>query len=157
MLTLKFDDVYNKMPGLLKALKSSKPVRSGGIWKKEKADIPKRGVYVFYEKRKAMYVGRSNNLPARIDGHGAASGTQYGATFAFKLLKEKVGDKNCQGKTRKDIQEEFTNEYTTQRERVRKMDVKVVEVSDQVEQAIFEIYTILALDTTPKYNEFRTT
>ena len=37
------------------------------------------------------------------------------------------------------------------------MDVRVVEVADQVEQTIFEIYAILALNTTPKYNEFRTT
>ena len=37
------------------------------------------------------------------------------------------------------------------------MDVRIAEVNDQVEQAIFEIYAILALRTTPKYNEFRTT
>ncbi len=154
---MKFDEAYNKMPGLLKTLKRSKAVRSGGRWQKNRAELPKKGVYVFYENGRAMYIGRSNNLSSRIEGHGAASGTQYGATFAFKLLKEKVGEEKCQGKTRKEIQAEFTAEYQAERVRVRNMEVKVVEVNDQVEQAIFEIYAILALRTTPKYNEFRTT
>ena len=48
-------------------------------------------------------------------------------------------------------------EYKRQRARVRNMDVRVVEIADQVEQTIFGIYAILALNTTPKYNEFRTT
>ena len=37
------------------------------------------------------------------------------------------------------------------------MEIQVVEITDQVEQTVFEIYAILALGTTPKYNEFRTT
>ena len=153
---MKFDETADMMPDLLKTLKSSNPVRSRGSWQK-KAEVPRSGVYVFYENGKPLYVGRSNNLPARIEGHGAASGTQYGATFAFKLLKEKVGEKGCQGKTRKEIQTAFKDEYKKQRTRVRNMDVRVVKIAGQVEQTIFEIYAILALDTTPKYNEFRTT
>ena len=43
MLTLKFDEAYNKMPGLLETLKRSKPVRSGGAWQKNKSDLPKKG------------------------------------------------------------------------------------------------------------------
>ena len=152
-----FDEAADKMPALLEALKSSKQVRAQGSWQTKKAEVPKNGIYVFYENGKPLYVGRSNNLTARIEGHGAAGGTQYGATFAFKLLKEKVGEKNCQGKTRREIQAAFKDEYRTQRTRVRNMDVRVVEVTDQVEQSIFEIYAILALDTTPYYNEFRTT
>ena len=152
-----FDEAAKNMPGLLGILKSSEPVGSGGNWQQDKDKIPKSGVYVFVENETALYVGRSNNLPARIEGHGAAGGTQYGATFAFKLLKEEVGEKRCQDMTRKDIQAVFKYEYTRQRARVRNMDVRVVEVADQVEQTIFEIYAILALNTTPKYNEFRTT
>ena len=59
--------------------------------------------------------------------------------------------------TRKEIQAAFKDEYERQRTRVRNMDVRVVEVTDQVEQTIFAIYAILALDTPSKYNEFRTT
>ena len=82
----------------VKGAEESKPVRSRGVWRKKKGDLPKKVVYVFYHKKKVLYVGRSNNLPARMTGHGAASGTQYGATFAFKLLKEKVGKKNCRAR-----------------------------------------------------------
>ena len=153
---MEFDEAADKMPDLLKARKSREPVRFRGSWQKKKAEVPRNGVYVFYENGKPLYVGRSNSLAVRIEGHGAANGTQYGATFAFKLLKEKVGGKNSQGMTSKEMQVAFKDEYERQRARVRKMDVRVVQVTDQVEQTIFEIYAILALTTTPKYNEFRT-
>ena len=71
---MKFYEAYNKMPGLLKTLDSSEPVRSRRVWRKKKGDLPKKGIYVSYQKRKAMYVGRSNNLPAQITGHGTANG-----------------------------------------------------------------------------------
>ena len=152
---MKFDQAANKMPGFFDRLKASKPVRSHGEWIVDK--VPNKGIYVFYEDGKPLYVGRSNNLRARINGHGASSGTQYGATFAFKLLKDKIGPDACKGKTRKQIQAEYPEEYRSQRGRVARMDVRVVGVPCQVEQAIFEIYSILQLGTTPKYNEFRTT
>ena len=81
---MKFDQAANKMPGFFDRLKASKPVRSHGEWIVDK--VPNKGIYVFYEDGKPLYVGRSNNLRARINGHGASSETQYGATFAFKLL-----------------------------------------------------------------------
>ena len=37
------------------------------------------------------------------------------------------------------------------------MEVRVAKVSDQVEQANFEIYSILALGTTSKYNDLHPT
>ena len=38
--------------------------------------LPDRGVYVFYEGEKALYVGRSNQIWERIRTHGRAGATQ---------------------------------------------------------------------------------
>ena len=47
--------------------------------------LPDRGVYVFYEGEKPMYVGRSNQIWERIRTHGRNGATHNQATFAFRL------------------------------------------------------------------------
>ena len=113
--------------------------------------MPKQGVYVLYEGGKPIYVGRSNNIPQRIRGHSASS-RHESATFAFKLLREKLG--NPEG-TRKEVQEENQEEYDLQRKRVGDMAIRAVEIKDQRDQTVFEIYAVLALGTT-RYNTFET-
>jgi excinuclease UvrABC nuclease subunit len=49
--------------------------------------IPSKGVYVFYEDNKPIYVGRSNRMRKRIKEHFAISSTHHSATFAFKLAR----------------------------------------------------------------------
>ena len=151
---MKFEEVVEKLPGYFDKLIGSEPVRCQEQWT---GKVPDCGIYVFFECDEPFYVGRSNKLGERIKGHGALSGTQYGATFAFKLLKDKVGGKACEGKTRKEIQDEYKALFQKERERVRKMDVRVVGITNQVEQTLFETYAILRSGTTPKYNEFHTT
>ena len=48
--------------------------------------LPDRGVYVFYDGEKALYVDRSNQIWERIRTHGRAGATHNQATFAFRLL-----------------------------------------------------------------------
>ena len=76
------------------------------------------------------------------------------ATFAFKLLLEEIGEQS--DLTRKQIQDLYPQEYRCQRDRVRRMEVRVVEITDQVEQTLFEIYAVLELGTAPLYNTFET-
>ena len=114
--------------------------------------VPKSGVYVFYEDGSPIYVGRSNNMLHRIKGHGASSSRHYTATFAFKLYREAIG--NPPG-TRQQVQALDPAEYERQRQRVRSMTIRAVEVTDQRIQTVFETYVVLALDTT-RYNTFET-
>ena len=58
---------------------------------------------------------------------------------------------------REQIANVHREEFAKQRARVRRMEVRTVEVIDQVEQTIFEIYATLALlGSNPKYTTFGT-
>ena len=141
-----FQRIVERMEGLLEKLRGSPEYARDRM-----RGMPRQGVYVLYEGGKPIYVGRSNNIPQRIRGHSAAS-RHESATFAFKLLREKLG--NPEG-TRKEVQEEYQEEYDLQRKRVGDMTIRVVEIEDQREQTVFEIYAVLALGTT-RYNTFET-
>ena len=117
------------------------------------SDAPQNGVYVFYEKGKPIYVGRSNNLRGRIREHGAASSDRYSATFAFKLLRRELSDPK--GKA-EDIERAHKEEYHQQRERVRAMTFRAVSITDHLEQTLFEVYAIIEMGTAPQYNDFET-
>ncbi len=117
------------------------------------SDAPHTGVYVFYEKGKPIYVGRSRNLRRRIREHGAASSERYSATFAFKLLRQKLSDPK--GKAA-DIERDHKEEYHQQRERVRMMTFRAVSITNQLEQTLFEVYAIIEMGTAPQYNDFET-
>ena len=139
------------MPELLQNLES-KPPRT----KENLVDIPERGVYVFYENDKALYVGRSNRLKARLREHCRESSTHNSATFAFNLAKEKMrlGQGMTVRVTRKELQKApgFERAFYEARKRVSEMKIRVVQIDDQVTQALFEIYAALALEA--PYNDF---
>lgn len=53
----------------------------------------------------------------------------------------------------------FKKLFDTTKKTVRKMDIRIVEVTDPIEQAVFEVYTALELGTTREqggYNNFGT-
>jgi hypothetical protein len=77
MDTSQFDRVVAKMPELLTQLQSSPMLARGSLPK-----LPERGVYVFYEGGRPIYVGRSRNMRARILNHGRPSSMHNAATFA---------------------------------------------------------------------------
>ena len=110
-------------------------------------------MYVLYERGEPIYVGRSNRMRDRIREHGADGSDRYSATFAFKLLREKLGEPEG---TAKEIAEAHSEEFRRQRERVRAMTFRAVPIEDQLEQHLFETYTILELGTYPEYNDFDT-
>lgn len=116
-------------------------------------EAPEKGVYVFYESRRPIYVGRSNRMRARIREHGAESSDRYSATFAFRLLRMHL---DAPAGTAKEIEEAYREEYRRQRERVRAMTFRAVPIEDQLLQTLFEIYAILELGTYPEYNDFDT-
>ena len=89
----------------------------------------------------------------RIREHGADSSDRHSATFAFKLLREALSEP--EGKA-EDVEKVYKEAYRKQRKRVRAMTFQAVSITSQLEQTLFEIYAILTLGTTPKYNDFKT-
>ena len=123
--------------------------------------IPMKGIYVFYKSGKPLYVGRSDRMRERIREHGRPSSLHNSATFAFLLAMKMATCKgiDCTGRTRDDLQiaDDFKPLYDQAKERVRNMQVKVVEVDDAIEQSVFEVYAALHLKTTREhggYNDF---
>ena len=145
-----FLEIVAKMDSLLRDLEAS-PRRS---WDTLQFLSRRGGVYVFYECGHPIYVGRTRHIQERIRQHGDPSSRKESATFAFQLLKDKVP---TQKRTRAEIERDYASEFAHERERIRKMCVRAVEIEDQVVQTFFELYAILALDTM-KYNAnaFRT-
>ena len=148
-----FQDIVKQMEPLLKTLEECPAIPWDNL-----RGIPQEGVYAFYEHGEPIYVGRSNGMRQRIRQHGAVSSRHGSATFAFKLLLEKKGEpgRHRSSAPRKELEERHSEEYSRQRERIRNMTVRVVEIEDQRVQAVFETYAILALGTT-RYNTFHTT
>ena len=123
--------------------------------------ITEKGIYVFYESGKPVYVGRSDRLRSRILEHGRPSSLHNSATLAFLLAMDMATSKgiDCTGKKRDDLQiaEDFKPLFDKAKELVRNMEVKVLKVDDAIEQAVFEVYVALHLKTTREhggYNDF---
>ena len=151
-MDIEFKKLIEQMPQLLGNLKRKKPLAMSNL-----GGIPTRGVYVFYEKNKPIYVGRSNRLKSRIREHYRESSTHNSATFAFNLAKEEMGINQRTPITRKELEKApgFDRAFYEARLRVKEMEVRVVQIDDQATQALFEIYAVLALKTR-RYNNFRT-
>ena len=125
-------------------------------------DLPMKGVYVFYENGEPVYVGRvgqnsKQTMRDRIGQHTRQSSGHNTATFAFKLLQEhlEVPIGHVKGRTREELAKKNDEAFKSQKKRVRNMTVRAVDVTDSKEQALFELYAIIALNTT-RYNSFDT-
>jgi hypothetical protein len=149
-----FNELVKKMPELLQKLKAG-PL----LTRENLKGIPQKGVYIFYENGKPLYVGRSNNMKDRILEHGQNSSGHHSAQFAFNLAKEEMKiDQGIHSShiTRKELEDApgFKQAFFEARMRVRDMKVRVVEIDNQLTQALFEIYAALTLKT--PYNDFST-
>ena len=149
----RFKKLIEEMPGMLQSLES-KPFRT----RDNLVGIPAQGVYVFYENNKALYVGRSNRLKERIQEHSRPSSKKNSATFAFNIAGKEMARYRdiSMYVTRKELEQisGFNRGFVKAKKRVSKMKIRVVQIDNQIEQALFEIYAALALKTS--YNDFRT-
>lgn len=116
------------------------------------------GVYLLSERNKPLYAGRSNNIRRRLRYHTCAS--HYLATFAFLLAREETGKHRASYKpkeSRDDLLKNnpsFKSAFDKARDRIREMNVQVIEERDPVRQALLEIY--VAFVSQAKYNNFDT-
>ena len=129
-----------------------KPVREVAIPHKTE------GIYVFYEDGKPLRVGTSRNLRQRVKQH--CRGNHRSAAFAKLLARCETGIK---GGTRPGEGWEsqcakfsqLHEEFEKARNRVRKMSVRWIEVSDRDVRYLLEFYAAKELPT--PYNDFSET
>lgn len=113
--------------------------------------VEAKGLYVLYEGDRAMYVGRSDDIGGRLLVHGRPNGGSESATLAFNIAKALFP--GTYPDSRKEFQQKEPALFTEAKERVRKMRARVIEVENDNEQAILEVYLHMELDTL--LNSFR--
>jgi len=151
----RFKKLADRMPLLLQSLLEQPLIARDDIGV---IQVPEKGVYVFFENNKPIYVGRSNRLKKRIKEHSQISSDQYSATLAFRIAKQntlilqKKGGKQTNEQLMKNSV--FREKFEAAKDRIARTRIRFIEVEDQVEQAMFEIYAALVLDT--ELNDFST-
>jgi len=115
------------------------------------------GLYLPSEAGEDLYVGRSSRgLRKRLRGHGV--GTHFSSSFAFLLARDETGIKASYKKegSRAALMDHaiFRPAFDRAIDRIKKMDVRLLELADDHEQYLLELYTALRLKT--KHNHFRT-
>ena len=150
-----FEDIVEKMPTYMERLEGCEPIR---MFTKGERDLLRRripdnvGIYVLYENGEPVYVGRSDKLADRLLSHGRPSSGSESATFAFNLARSECP--LYAAMSRQDLLRDavFRRGFDSAKERVRRMEVRVVSLADPIEQTIFEVYAHLQLDT--PFNSF---
>jgi hypothetical protein len=152
----KFASLVETLAPKLDRLLAMPPLTDGALPR----GIPECGVYLFTENSKHLYVGRSNDLRGRYGRHCRPGATDRQAAFAFQLAREVTGrvirsykqDEN----SRRALMElpDFCDAFTAAKARIRRMDYRFVEETDQNCQALLEIYCSIVLGT--PYNDFKT-
>ncbi|MCY3691666.1 MAG: GIY-YIG nuclease family protein [Chloroflexota bacterium] len=145
-----WESVSERMPELLATLKSCELLhrdRRGQL-----PQVPERGIYVFYHGDRPFYVGRTDRMRQRLQEHGRPSSGHNSATLAFAMafrIAKSQGMDSIDASSRGALQDdpEFEKWFDTTKEIVSKMGIRVVEVTDPIEQAVFEVYAALELGT----------
>ncbi|HKW34594.1 MAG TPA: GIY-YIG nuclease family protein [Candidatus Acidoferrum sp.] len=131
------------------------PVKMSALPKR----LPEKCVYLFSEGEQTLYVGRTRRLRQRLRQHSVAGAQHNQAVFAFKLAREVTGRTvaaySIKGsRAALSVEPLFAEAFTQAKARVRKMDLRFVEETDPLRQALLEIYVSIVLGT--KYNDFDT-
>lgn len=149
----KFRELVDSLEPKYLALLSMPPVRFGSLPK----EIPLRGIYLFSEGATHLYVGRTNGIRKRLQNHCRLSGTHFTATFAFRIARHATGltkasyaQKGSRGQLTQDPV--FGPAFGAAKKRVNAMDIRFIEETDPVRQALLEIYVASALQT--PFNDF---
>src|SRR5687767_6737422 len=82
-----FQEVLDDLEPKFKELINSNPVTYSQL----PSVMPKRGIYLFSEGDRHLYVGRTNRLRQRLSGHCSPSSTHLSAAFAFRIARLETG------------------------------------------------------------------
>jgi hypothetical protein len=139
----------------LERLTVMRPVTIKGLPKA----APSQCIYLFSEGPRHLYVGRTRHLRQRLRQHSIPASQHNQAVFAFRLAREMTGRLvaaySAEGsRVTLCSDPEFGAVFMKAKERVRSMDVRYVEETDPLRQALLEIYASIVLKT--PYNDFNT-
>jgi predicted GIY-YIG superfamily endonuclease len=120
-------------------------------------NMPMRGIYLFSDGARHLYVGRSNNIRGRIHLHCRPGSQHNQATFAFRMARHQTGRMAASYTTsgsRAELarDEVFGPIFIACKANIRLYDLRFVEEDNATRQALLEIYTATVLDT--PYNDF---
>lgn len=106
-----------------------------------------------------LYVGRTRKLRSRLRQHSIPAAQHNQAVFAFKLAREATSFTEASFRSkgsRRDLLADprFADAFGGAKARIREMDLRFVEETDPLRQALLEIYAAVTLGT--KYNDFET-
>jgi len=139
----------------LRALLASAAVKADEL----PIEMPASGVYLFTERGRHLYIGRSNRLRKRIPLHYRRASKYSSAAFAFRLARKATRREVASYKTegsRKQLAADptFARAFLRAKERIRWMEVRFVEEKDQLRQTLLEVYVAAVLST--PHNDFGT-
>jgi hypothetical protein len=141
-----FERIIRKFPGWLDLLQKNPPLSRDDL-----SNVPDQGIYVYYNKENLpIYVGRSDRMRTRLLEHSRPSSGHTSATFAYLMAREKWNVLHPdETRTRKELEtnEDFSKVYGEKKQELASMKVRVIEIVDPAEQALFEIYASLELET----------
>lgn len=161
-----WESVSERMPELLATLTSSELLHRNP--RGQLPEVPERGIYVFYEGCRPRYVGRSGKVDGnpgmmrrRIQQHSQNKASHNKAALAFRMAERKAAKCGIKRglRSRSDFQKdkEFKPFFDKAKAEVREMKIRVVEITDAIEQTVFEVFAALKLKTTVQqggYNDF---
>jgi predicted GIY-YIG superfamily endonuclease len=141
-----FEAIIKKFPGWLDLLQKKSPLTRDDL-----SQVPDQGIYVYYNKENhPVYVGRSDRMKTRLQEHSRPSSGHTSATFAYlkarKMWKENHPEES---RSRKELEndDDFSVVYNEMKKELAAMNVRVIEIVNPAEQALFEIYASLELGT----------
>jgi hypothetical protein len=154
ILNEKFAEYVAELPLLTEGLRSSSPLTLDQI-----ARLNTPGLYSFSEEGKVLYIGRTKNFRKRHGNHCDAGSGENTAAFAFLLARQETGIlKAAYSKvgSRKSLMQDavFHAAFQHAKARIRKMEVRFVEVSDHNLQHLLELYASMELKSA--HNKFET-
>ncbi len=152
-MDMQFKALVESLEPKFRALVDSTPFQYASLPR----TLPKRGVYLFSEAGRHLYVGRTNNLRNRLAGHCRPSGTHFTATCAFRIAREATGRLKATytaagSRAQLVLESDFAEAFAQAKNRLARLEIRAVEEGDPVRQALLEIYIATVLKT--PYNDF---
>ena len=114
------------------------------------ADFP--GCYVFLDAKKPVYVGISRSVIKRLVQH-LNYDSHYSASLVYRMASEEYPHEMKRDQAMKDDQ--FRTTFFAVQSRLREMSVAFIEIENDLELYVFEVYAAIMLDT-GTWNTFRT-
>ena len=153
-LNERFAEYVAELPLLTERLRNSKPLSADEI---ARLRIP--GLYSFSEDGRVLYIGRTKNFRNRHKNHCSEKSGENTAAFAFLLAREATGNmkaayKRKGGRKSLMLDPAFAGAFAHAKGRIRKMEVRFVEIHDHNLQHVLELYASMELNSI--HNKFLT-